>query len=150
MYSSKIYLKIFINKQRLRISNMKNSKMSNICFRTFVFCANQHLSQKNASRFVIYSMFGCGIPILMTLLIFLVDYFQVGSLLPAVGIFRCFLSTQGLNLIQTWKQDRVWKFVGLTLILVLKNAVLKNIGISKLKRSLEEYKFFMAVLVLRS
>ena len=88
-------------------------------------------------------MFGCGIPILMTLLIFLVDYFQVGSLLPAVGIFRCFLSTQGLNLIQTWKQDRVWKFVGLTLILVLKNTVLKNIGISKLKRSLEKYKFFL-------
>ena len=62
--------------------------------RTFVFSTTEHLNQKNSFRFIIYLMIGCGIPFLMTLSIILIDIFKVGTLLPEVGAFQCFLSAK--------------------------------------------------------
>jgi hypothetical protein len=52
------------------------------------------MNKKNRVRFVIYFLFGCGGPVLMTLSIVLIDTYKVGKLLPDVGTYRCFLSLQ--------------------------------------------------------
>ena len=65
------------------------------CFRTFVFSANEHMNKKNSGRFILYAILGFGLPILSTILIFLIDTFQIGHVLPEVGNYWCFLSKRG-------------------------------------------------------
>ena len=64
-------------------------------FRTFALSTTEHLNQRQLIRFFKYLTIGCGVPILMTLAIFLIDHFKVGSVLPEVGTFQCFLSPTG-------------------------------------------------------
>ena len=63
--------------------------------RTFAFSTTEHLNQKNFLRYVKYLLVGCGVPVLVTLSVFLIDYYKAGSVLPEVGTFQCFLSPRG-------------------------------------------------------
>ena len=58
--------------------------MSVLCFDlfwTFVYCPVTLQNKKNHKRFVAYSAFGWGLPICLTLLVYLIDTFQV-TILP--------------------------------------------------------------------
>ena len=63
--------------------------------RTFAFSTTEHFNQKNCLRYFKYFIVGCGLPILMTLAIFLIDFYKLGSVLPEVGTVQCFLSPRG-------------------------------------------------------
>lgn len=47
------------------------------------------------TRLCIYLLIGLGVPVLLTLMIFLIDKFQLFKTLPEVGFYRCFLSSTG-------------------------------------------------------
>jgi hypothetical protein len=72
--------------------------MSVLCFDlfwTFVCTPIQLQQKKNNLRFCVYLAIGFGLPVLMTVSIYLVDQFKVFEIRPEVGIACCFLSPQG-------------------------------------------------------
>jgi hypothetical protein len=64
-------------------------------FWTFVYTPVQLQNKKNNTRFYLYLVVGCGVPVLMTISIYLVDISKVFDIQPEVGFDRCFLSPQG-------------------------------------------------------
>jgi hypothetical protein len=48
-----------------------------------------------SSRWVLYLFFGCGIPIVMTLILVILDNLKSVDPLPDVGTDQCFLSNAG-------------------------------------------------------
>ena len=72
--------------------------MSVLCFDlfwTFVCTPTQFQNKKNNPRFFVYLAIGFGVPVLMTISIFMVDRFKVFEIRPEVGFDSCFLSSEG-------------------------------------------------------
>ena len=50
--------------------------------------------EKKRKRLLIYTFLGSGIPAIMLTAIIVLEFFQIGSIVPDVGVNRCFLSFQ--------------------------------------------------------
>ena len=53
------------------------------------------MNKKYSGRLILYAIVGFGLPVLSTIIIFLIDSFQIGPVLPEVGNYWCFLSKRG-------------------------------------------------------
>ena len=72
--------------------------MSVLCFDlfwTFVCTPVQLQNKKNNGRLLVYFLIGIGVPVLMTLLVFLIDRFKWAKVRPGVGRYGCFLTPIG-------------------------------------------------------
>ena len=72
--------------------------MSVLCFDlfwTFVCTPVQLQNKKNNGRLLVYFLIGVGVPVLMTLMVFLIDRFKWAKVRPDVGRYGCFLTPIG-------------------------------------------------------
>ena len=72
--------------------------MSLLCFDlfwTFVCTPIQLQSKKNNRRLCVYLVIGFGVPVVLTVAIYLIDVLKSFKLRPDVGVDGCFLSAKG-------------------------------------------------------